>query len=176
MRWAGIKASLIGTAHATAMIFLVLLGADLLNSGLAITQLPTELAEWVKNSGLPPLLVLLAILVVYVLLGCVMDSLAMILLTIPIFYPMIMGLDFYGMSANDKSVWFGILALMVVEIGLVHPPVGMNLFIIQKMAKDVPYLETAKGVMPFLASDFIRIGFLVAFPALSLWLVHSMAG
>jgi len=171
MRWQGIKQSLIGTAHATAMIFLVLLGADLLNSGLAITQLPTELAEWVKNSGLSPLLVLIAILVSYVLLGCVMDSLAMILLTIPIFYPMVMGLDFWGMSVPDKSVWFGILALMVVEIGLVHPPVGMNLFIIQKLAKDVPYMETAKGVMPFLASDFLRIGVLVAFPIISLWLV-----
>ena len=174
LRWNGIKESLMGTAYATAMIFMVLLGADLLNSGLAITQLPTELAEWVKNSGMPPMAVLIAILVVYVLLGCVMDSLAMILLTIPIFYPMIMGLDFFGMSVPDKSVWFGILALMVVEIGLVHPPVGMNLFIIQKLAKDVPYIETAKGVMPFLASDFIRIGFLVAFPALSLWLVRSM--
>lgn len=174
MRWAGIKASLIGTAHATAMIFMVLLGADLLNSGLALTQLPNELAQWVKDTGFAPILILIAILVVYVLLGCVMDSLAMILLTIPIFYPMIMGLDFYGMSPTDKSVWFGILALMVVEIGLVHPPVGMNLFIIQKMAKDVPYMETAKGVMPFLASDFIRIAFLVAFPALSLWLVHAM--
>ena len=174
LRWNGIKESLMGTAYATAMIFMVLLGADLLNSGLAITQLPTELAEWVKNSGMPPMAVLIAILVVYVLLGCVMDSLAMILLTIPIFYPMIMGLDFFGMSVPDKSVWFGILALMVVEIGLVHPPVGMNLFIIQKLAKDVPYIETARGVMPFLASDFIRIGFLVAFPALSLWLVRSM--
>jgi tripartite ATP-independent transporter DctM subunit len=174
LRWKGIRESLMGTAYATAMIFLVLLGADLLNSGLAITQLPTELAEWVKHSGMPPIAVLIAILVVYVLLGCVMDSLAMILLTIPIFYPMVMGLDYFGMSVPDKSVWFGILALMVVEIGLVHPPVGMNLFIIQKLAKDVPYIETAKGVMPFLASDFIRIGFLVAFPALSLWLVRSM--
>ena len=174
MRWKGIKQSLIGTAYATAMIFMVLLGADLLNSGLAITQLPTELAEWVKHSGLPPMAVLIAILLIYVLLGCVMDSLAMILLTIPIFYPMVMGLDFFGMSVPDKSVWFGILALMVVEIGLVHPPVGMNLFIIQKLAKDVPYMETAKGVMPFLASDFVRIGFLIAFPALSLWLVRSM--
>jgi tripartite ATP-independent transporter DctM subunit len=174
LRWKGIKESLMGTAYATAMIFMVLLGADLLNSGLAITQLPTELAEWVKHSGMPPMAVLIAILVVYVLLGCVMDSLAMILLTIPIFYPMVMGLDFFGMSVPDKSVWFGILALMVVEIGLVHPPVGMNLFIIQKLAKDVPYIETAKGVMPFLASDFIRIGFLVAFPALSLWLVRAM--
>ncbi|BCO27145.1 hypothetical protein MIZ03_2032 [Rhodoferax lithotrophicus] len=145
MRWKGIKESLMGTAYATAMIFMVLLGADLLNSGLAITQLPTELAEWVKTSGLPPMAVLIAILLIYVLLGCVMDSLAMILLTIPIFYPMVMGLDFFGMSVPDKSVWFGILALMVVEIGLVHPPVGMNLFIIQKLAKDVPYMETAKG-------------------------------
>lgn len=174
MRWKGIKDSLIGTAYATAMIFMVLLGADLLNAGLAITQLPTELAEWVKNSGLPPLMVLIAILLVYVLLGCVMDSLAMILLTIPIFYPMVMGLDFFGMSETDKSIWFGILALMVVEIGLVHPPVGMNLFIIQKLAKDVPYIETAKGVMPFLASDFIRIAVLVAFPAISLVLVRGM--
>lgn len=174
MRWGGIRQSLIGTAHATAMIFLVLLGADLLNSGLAVTQLPTELAEWVRTSGLPPLAVLVAILVCYVLLGCVMDSLAMILLTIPIFYPMVMGLDFWGMSAPDKSVWFGILALMVVEIGLVHPPVGMNLFIIQKLARDVPYLETAKGVMPFLASDFVRIALLVAFPSISLWLVRAM--
>lgn len=174
MRWEGVRRSLIGTAHATAMIFLVLLGADLLNSGLAITQLPTELAQWVKDSGLPPLAVLVAILLCYVLLGCVMDSLAMILLTIPIFYPVVMGLDFWGLSVPDKSVWFGILALMVVEIGLVHPPVGMNLFIIQKLAKDVPYMETAKGVMPFLASDFLRIGFLVAFPAISLWLVRAM--
>lgn len=172
MRLPGLVQSIIGTAHATAMIYMVLLGADLLNSGLAITQMPVEMAAWVKGSGLSPFLVIVAILVVYVLLGCVMDSLAMILLTIPIFYPMIMGLDFYGLSASDKSIWFGILALMVVEIGLVHPPLGMNLFIIQKLAKDVPYLETAKGVMPFLASDLMRIALLVAFPGICLWLVH----
>ena len=175
MRWKGIVDSALGTAQATAMIFLVLLGADMLNTALALSQMPVELAAWVKDSGLHPMVVMVAILLIYILLGCVMDSLAMILLTIPIFYPMVMGLDFWGMSVPDKSVWFGILALMVVEIGLVHPPVGMNLFIIQKMAKDVPYMETAKGVMPFLASDFIRIGFLVAFPTLSLWLVHTMA-
>jgi tripartite ATP-independent transporter DctM subunit len=174
MRWQGFKASLLGTAHAAAMIFMVLIGADLLNAGLALTQLPTELADWVKNSGMAPMAVLLAILAVLILLGCVMDSLAMILLTMPIFYPLVMGLDFWGMSTTDKSVWFGILALMVVEIGLVHPPVGMNLFIIQKLAKDVPYMETAKGVMPFLASDFVRIALLIIFPIIPLWLVHSM--
>ena len=175
MRWPGLKLSIIGTAHATAMIYMVLLGADVLNAGLAITQLPVDLAAWVKTSGLPPLLVMTAILLIYVLLGCVMDSLAMILLTIPIFYPVVMGLDFWGLSATDKSIWFGILALMVVEIGLVHPPLGMNLFIIQKLAKDVPYMETAKGVMPFLASDLLRIVLLVLAPGVCLWLVHLSA-
>lgn len=170
MRWPGLRQSLVGTALATAMIYTVLLGADLLNTGLAITQLPGELAQWVKGSGLQPLAVVVAILIVYILLGCVMDSLAMILLTIPIFYPMVMGLDFYGLSAAEKSIWFGILALMVVEIGLVHPPLGMNLFIIQRLARDVPYLETAKGVIPFLLSDLVRIALLVAFPAICLWL------
>lgn len=168
--------SVLGTAHATAMIFVVLIGADLLNSALAVTQMPVELAEWVKSSALPPLVVLAAILLIYVILGCVMDSLAMILLTIPIFYPVVMGLEFFGMSVADKSVWFGILALMVVEIGLVHPPVGMNLYVINKLARDVPMSDTAWGVMPFLASDFVRIVTLIFFPGMSLWLVHALGG
>jgi C4-dicarboxylate transporter DctM subunit len=102
-----------------------------------------------------------------------MDSLSMILLTIPIFYPVVMGLDYWGMSQGDKSLWFGILALMVVEIGLVHPPVGMNVYIINRLAKDVPLVETFKGVMPFLASDFLRIGLLLFFPIISLYLVNT---
>ncbi|MBI3145274.1 MAG: TRAP transporter large permease [Pseudogulbenkiania sp.] len=170
----GFAESIYGTAQATAMIFMVLIGADLLNSSLALSQMPNELAQWVKGSGLPPLLVLVSILAIYVLLGCVMDSLAMILLTIPIFYPMIMGLDFFGMAEGDKSIWFGILALMVVEIGLVHPPVGMNLYVINKLAKGVPMKDTAWGVMPFLASDFARIALLVFMPGISLWLVHAL--
>lgn len=173
MRIDGIVRSLLGTAQSTAMIFLVLLGADMLNAGLAITQMPAELAGWVQGSGLPPLSVIFAILLIYIFLGCVMDSLAMILLTIPIFYPIVMGLDFWGMAAPDKSVWFGILALMVVEIGLVHPPVGMNIYIINRLVKDVPVMETFKGVLPFLASDLVRILLLVFFPALSLYLVHA---
>ena len=173
MRLQGVKDSILGAAEATAMIFLVLLGADMLNSGLALTQMPAELANWVKGSGMSPLLVMGSILLIYVFLGCVMDSLAMILLTIPIFYPVVMGLDYWGMSADDKSIWFGILALMVVEIGLVHPPVGMNIYIINSLAKDVPLVETFKGVMPFLASDFLRIILLLFFPVISLYLVHA---
>ena len=174
MRGKGFLESIYGTAHATGMIFMVLIGADLLNASLALSQMPSELALWVQHSGLPPLLVLLSILLIYILLGCVMDSLAMILLTIPIFYPMIMGLDFFGMPVEDKSVWFGILALMVVEIGLVHPPVGMNLYVINKLAKDVPMIETYKGVMIFLAWDFIRLALLILFPGITLWLVHLL--
>ena len=97
----------------------------------------------------------------------------MILLTIPIFYPMVMGLDFWGLSQTEKSIWFGILALMVVEVGLVHPPVGMNVYIINRLAKDVPLTETFKGVVPFLLSDAVRIALLVYFPIISLFLVHT---
>lgn len=171
MRWLGMRKSLLGTAETTAMIFFVLLGADLLNSGLALTQMPIELMEWVKSAGLEPMLVLVAILLLYLVLGCVMDSLAMILLTVPIFYPMIIGLDFYGLDTSEKSIWFGILALMVVEIGLITPPLGMNLFIVQRAAGDVPFMETARGVLPFLASDLIRIILLALFPAISLCLL-----
>ncbi len=144
----------------------------MLNTALALSQMPVELAAWVKNSQVPPLLIMVMILAIYVLLGCVMDSLAMILLTIPIFYPMVMGLDFWGLNPTDKSIWFGILALMVVEIGLVHPPVGMNVYIINRLAKDVPLRETFKGVIPFLISDFVRIVLLLLFPAISLVLVR----
>ena len=173
MRMEGLVKSLLGTAEVTALILLVLLGADMLNSGLVVTQMPAELANWVKESGLPPLSVMFAILLIYIFLGCVMDSLAMILLTIPIFYPVVMGLDFWGMSQGDKSIWFGILALMVVEIGLVHPPVGMNIYIINSLAKDVPLKETFKGVMPFLVSDLLRILLLVFFPIITLYLVRT---
>jgi tripartite ATP-independent transporter DctM subunit len=173
MRSKGLIDSALGTAQSTAMIFLVLLGADMMNTTLALSQMPGELAGWVKASGLSPLLVMVMILVIYIFLGCVMDALAMILLTIPIFYPMVMGLDYWGMTQTDKSIWFGILALMVVEIGLVHPPVGMNVYIINRLAKNVPLVETFKGVIPFLCSDFARITLLLFFPIISLYLVHT---
>ena len=173
MRGRGLIDSALGTAQATAMIFLVLLGADMMNTTLALSQMPGELASWVRASGFPPLLVMAMILLIYIFLGCVMDALAMILLTIPIFYPMVMALDYWGMGAEDKSIWFGILALMVVEIGLVHPPVGLNVYIINRLAKDVPLTETFKGVIPFLVSDAVRTTLLVFFPIISLYLVHT---
>jgi tripartite ATP-independent transporter DctM subunit len=174
MRLPGLMECIFGTAEATGMIFLILLGADVLNVFLALSQLPVELAKWVGDSGLPPLLVLFAIVVIYVILGCIMDSLSMILLTIPIFFPMVMGLDYWGLEATEKAIWFGIIALMVVEIGLITPPVGMNVYIICSLARDVPMGVAFRGVVPFLISDAFRIALIVFLPVLSLFLVRLL--
>jgi tripartite ATP-independent transporter DctM subunit len=157
-----------GTAQATAMIFLILLGADIMNVFLALTQMPAELSKWVISLGLSPLLVLFVILCIYLVLGCIMDSLSMILLTVPIFFPIIMGLDYWGLDAEAKAIWFGILTLMAVEVGMITPPVGLNVFIISSMAKDTSMKETFIGIIPFLASDFLRIALLVFVPSIAL--------
>jgi len=159
------------TASATAMVFMIVLGAAAYNTFLALSQLPQELASWVGDQGFGPYAVLSAILVFYLVFGCVMDSLSMILLTIPIFFPMISGLDF-GLSPEHTAIWFGILVLIVVEVGLITPPVGMNLFVIQSMAPDIPIRETYRGVMPFVLSDLLRVVLLVLFPAITLFILR----
>ena len=171
LRGKGFLQCMYGTAAATGMIFLILLGADVLNVFLALTQLNVELAKWVIGLDLSPLLVMFLIIFIYLVLGCIMDSLSMILLTIPIFFPIIMGLDFWGLDPESKAIWFGLIVLMVVEIGLITPPVGMNVFIINSMAKDVPMKETFKYVMPFLASDLLRICVIVFFPSIVLFVL-----
>ena len=119
--------------------------------------------------------ILVLLLVALIILGCLMDSLSMILLAIPFFWPVIAVMDF-GMSPEDLKVWFGILALVVVELGLITPPVGMNVFVINALAKDVPMSRTFLGVMPFFGAELVRVALLVAFPALSLWLPKVLAG
>ena len=158
------------TAVTTAMIFLVLLGAEFFNSFIALTQLPNELGRIALSNNLSPLLIVACILILYLFLGCLMDSLAMILLTIPVFFPLIMTLDF-GMTPEETAIWFGILTLIVVEVGLITPPVGLNVFIINKMAGDVKISETFKGVFPFLISDILRVVLLFSFPSITLFLL-----
>jgi TRAP-type C4-dicarboxylate transport system permease large subunit len=116
---------------------------------------------------------MLGMIVLYLVLGCVMDSLAMILISIPIFWPIVAALEF-GMSPDDLKIWFGIITLSVVEIGLITPPVGLNVFVINSLAKDVPMSATFRGVMPFLMSDFIRVTLIVTLPWLSLALPHLL--
>lgn len=161
------------TAESSAMIFLIFIGADVMNSSLALTQVPNRLAEVVGGWGLSPVMVVTAILLFYVVLGAVMDELSMLLLTIPIFFPMVMGLDF-GMSKEYTAIWFGIMVLMTVGFGLLAPPVGLNVYVVNGMARDVPIGESYRGVLPFLVSDTIRTVVLLVFPGISLWLVQYM--
>ena len=171
--WAQLKRALLLTAETSGMIFLILLGADLFNSFLALSHLPDALARTISGLDLPPYAVMLAIMAIYILLGCVMDELSMILLTLPILFPIVMGLDF-GLPKAEVGIWFGILVLTVVGIGLVAPPVGLNVYVISGMARDVPMSETFRGVMPYLCADAIRVVYLVAFPSISLWLVRLL--
>lgn len=173
LNWTEIKTCLLQTGETAAMIFAILLGAEVFNAFLALTQLPTQLADAVASAGLPPYGILVALLVIYLLLGAVMDELAMILLTLPIFFPVVVSLDF-GMPPDEVAIWFGILVLVVVGIGLTAPPIGMNVFVVSAIARDIPIATTYRGVLPFLAADIVRLGLLTAFPAISLWLMRLL--
>jgi C4-dicarboxylate transporter DctM subunit len=173
LTWRTAREAIYATAVTTAMIFLIVLGASIYNSFLALSQLPQEATAFVATQGYDPWVIMTGILVLYLILGCLMDSISMILLTIPILFPIVSGLD-YGLGAEDFAIWFGILVLLVVEVGLITPPVGLNLFVINSLAKDVPLSETIRGVAPFILSDLIRLIVLTAFPMISLLLVHLL--
>jgi len=175
LNWKTFARCLFGTAETTGMIFLIFLGADMLNGALALSQMPTQLSDWVTGLEWSPLAIVACIVALYIVLGFFMDELAAVILTIPVVFPAVMGLDLWGLAYSDKAIWFGILILMVMQIGLVHPPVGLNIYIINSLARDVPILDTFKGVIPFLASDFLRVILLFFFPSISLWLVHAIS-
>jgi tripartite ATP-independent transporter DctM subunit len=169
MRWQGIRESLLATGETTAMMYLIMLGAELFSAGLASSQMPTLFAQKVAGLEASPVVIMMAILLAYFILGCFMESLAMVLLTLPVFIPLVLALDF-GMTKDAVLVWFGILVLISVEVGMISPPFGLNLFLINSMAKNVPMGETYKGVLGFCAMDAIRLAALIFFPALALWL------
>ena len=167
LNWAVLRQSIFETATGTGMIFFIVLGAAFYNGFLALTQVPQELSAFVTQQGFSPWTVMVLILVFYLILGCLMDSLSMILLTVPIFWPVISGLD-YGMTTEELAIWFGILVLIVVEVGLITPPVGMNLFIINSMDKETPMTATYRAVLFFVGSDVVRVFILFMFPAITL--------
>ena len=163
MRWGGFVETIKETLVVSSMIFTILIGAEVFGYFLSVSQLSFALVGFIEGLGLPPVGVLLFIIVFYMVLGCFMDSLAMILLTVPIFYPLIVANGF-------DPVWFGIIAVVTVELGLITPPVGMNLFVIKSVAPDVPLSEIMIGVTPFVVTDIVRLGVLLAFPTISLLL------
>lgn len=149
------------------MIFMILIGAMTLNFFLGITRMPMALADFIGGLSVPPIFVIVAILFIYLLLGCIMDPMAMILLTVPIFFPMVMKLGF-------DPIWFGILVVRAVEMGLITPPIGINVFVIKGVARDTSLSEVFIGIIPFLAADIVCVTLLIVFPQISLFLPNSM--
>ncbi|MEZ5618086.1 MAG: TRAP transporter large permease [Rhodocyclaceae bacterium] len=181
-----LKLSLLETARTTGMIYLILLGAEMLKIFMSRGGVPQAMAEWMIHSGLSAMSVLVILLIALILLGCLMDSLSMILLAIPFFWPVLVAINggdyvsaadaAFGMNTEDLKIWFGILALIVVELGLITPPVGMNVFVIAAMAPDVPMRRIFLGVAPFFVSEMFRVTLLVLFPAITLWLPRMLSG
>ena len=160
--------TLIDTVKTTAMIFTVLTGAILFNNFLILASVPNLVSDWIGGLPLGKTAVLSVIISMYFVLGCLLDSLAMILLTIPIVFPIVKAL-------NYDPVWFGIIIVMVVELGLITPPIGMNVFVIKGITKDVPLETIFRGVTPFIIAQIILILILIAFPSIALWLPSTMA-
>jgi C4-dicarboxylate transporter, DctM subunit len=169
MRLTGITAAILDTAKITGMIFLILIGAEFYSSFLALSQLPQALTQLISGTGWPPFAILVAIVLMYLVLGCLMDGLAMMLVTIPVFLPLILRLDF-GMPPEAVAVWFGILVLTLIEVGQITPPIGINVYVINAMAKDVPMSESFKGIVPFFLSDLVRIAIIICVPTATTWL------
>jgi C4-dicarboxylate transporter DctM subunit len=164
---AQIREALLQATRTSAAVFTVLIGALLFGYFLTITQVPQRLTEMLSSLGLGPYGVLALILLMYLILGCLMDAMAMIILTVPIIFPIVTGLGF-------DPIWFGIIIVMTVELGLIHPPVGMNVFVIKSVVKDVTFSTIFKGVIPFVITDLIRLLILIAFPIIALWLPSRM--
>ena len=164
---AALGQALLDTVKTTAMIFTILIGAILFNNFLILASMPTLVSDWITGLPLGRLAILLVIIGMYFILGCLLDSLAMILLTIPIVFPIVTALGY-------DPVWFGIIIVMVVELGLITPPIGMNVFVIKGIARDVPLEMIFRGVTPFIVAQIILILILIAFPQIALWLPSTM--
>jgi tripartite ATP-independent transporter DctM subunit len=167
LSWKGFKDSVIDTMLNTGMIFTILIGALIFNAFLAVTTIPMELAGWVSGLALPPVFIMVIILLMYVMLGTFLDELSMILLTLPIFYPVVTRLGF-------DPIWFGVVIVLVVEMGMISPPVGMTMFVVKGIAPDIPIETIFKGVLPFVIAVAVMMVLLVAFPQMALFLPRLM--
>ncbi len=168
LNWRTLYSSLVESGRTTAMLFMILIGALIFADFINITTMPADLKAFVTRFELTPVMVVAAIMVIYVLLGTAMEELSMVLLTLPVFFPLIvsLGLD---------PVWFGVLVVTIVEIGLISPPVGMNLFVLSTLLPQVPTTTVFRGVLPFLTADCVRLAILIAFPPIALWLPGLIA-
>jgi tripartite ATP-independent transporter DctM subunit len=167
LNWRSLYAALVESARTTAMLFMILIGAFMFADFINITTMPADLKAFVLRFEIHPIMVVVVICAIYVLLGTAMEELSMVLLTIPVFLPVIIHLGF-------DPIWFGVLIVCVVEIGLISPPVGMNLFVLGTLLPQVSTGTVFRGVLPFMAADVVRLAILILFPAISLWLPGMM--
>ncbi|MBS0449986.1 MAG: TRAP transporter large permease [Proteobacteria bacterium] len=167
MTWRKIYEILVDTARTSTMMFAIILGAALFGEFINLTGVHEGLLALVQHNWLPPFCIVLIMIVIYLLLGSVLESLSMILLTVPIFFPVIKSLGY-------DPVWFGILIVMVVEVGLIHPPIGINLYVIRSMMPEIPMMSIVKGVIPFIVSDLLRILLIAAVPSIVMWLPNLL--
>lgn len=161
--WRTLYEVLTETAHTSASLFFVVIGALIFSNFITRAEFPDYLLQFVQSYNLSPMMVIFMILCIYILLGCILESLSMMLLTVPIFYPLVQSLGF-------DLVWFGILVVVVTEISLLTPPVGLNVFVLSGVLKDVKTSTIFKGVTPFWIADIIRLTLLTLIPAISLFL------
>jgi C4-dicarboxylate transporter DctM subunit len=167
LNWRSLLEVLVESARTTAMLFTLLIAATIFANFINFTSLPRDLTGWITGMGLSPIMVVCAMMATYVLLGTVMEELTMVLLTIPLFFPIVLQLGF-------DPVWFGVLIVMVVQIGLVSPPVGMNLFVVNALLPKVGLRAIFSGVWPLVGAMIVALALLIAFPQLSLWLPSKM--
>lgn len=167
LTWQALLTVLDETVRTTAMVFFIVIGADLFGYFMALSQTPMQLAAWLARLHAAPVVVLWAIIVTYIILGALMDELAMILLTVPIFFPVVT-------SVGYDPIWFGVIIVVVVQIGLIAPPVGLNVFVIGGMARDVPLATIYRGILPFLVAQIVLLGLLTLWPGLALLLPATM--
>jgi tripartite ATP-independent transporter DctM subunit len=164
---ADIRRSLLEATRTTAAVFTILIGALLFGYFLTVTQTPQKVTMFLTGLGIGKYGVLVLIMLLYLALGCLMDALAMIILTVPIIFPVIIALGF-------DPIWFGVLVVMTVELGLIHPPVGMNIFVIKSVIEDVKISTIFYGVLPFIITDILRLAILIMFPIIALYLPSHM--
>ena len=181
LTWSSLYKTLVESARTTGMIFVILIGAEIFSNYINIAGLPDLLSEWVVSFDLSAIAVIILIMLVYVILGMVLESLSMIMLTVPVFYPLVMGLDLgeYSESLMDPEmalIWFGIIVVVITEISLITPPVGLNVFVLKSMLNDVKLKTIFRGVTPFWIVDIVRLGILIMLPGLVLWMPNLMAG
>ena len=167
LTWANLLESLIDSAKTGAVILFLLIGALCFSNFLDLAGLPKQLAQWLGAGGLSPLAVIALLIAIYLVLGCILDSMSMMFLTVPLFFPIVTGLGY-------DPIWFGIIVVTMIEISLITPPVGLNVFVLHSVRPDIPTTTIFRGVLPFVTADIVRVSLLVAFPAIALVLPRLM--